>query len=79
MKITRTATREEWLAERLDLLAEEKAASRQLAMAREGFGLRCRRRCHAEHLPVPRSDAVGPAALHQRMALARHVWGTGST
>jgi predicted dithiol-disulfide oxidoreductase (DUF899 family) len=29
MKITRTVSREEWLAARLDLLAKEKAASRQ--------------------------------------------------
>jgi predicted dithiol-disulfide oxidoreductase (DUF899 family) len=35
MKITRTASREEWLAERLDLLAKEKAASRQLAALAE--------------------------------------------
>jgi predicted dithiol-disulfide oxidoreductase (DUF899 family) len=35
MKITRTASREEWLAQRLDLLANEKAASRQLAALAE--------------------------------------------
>jgi predicted dithiol-disulfide oxidoreductase (DUF899 family) len=35
MKITRTASREEWLAGRLDLLAKEKAASRQLAALAE--------------------------------------------
>jgi predicted dithiol-disulfide oxidoreductase (DUF899 family) len=35
MKITRTASREEWLAARLDLLAKEKAASRQLAALAE--------------------------------------------
>ena len=31
MRISRIASRQEWLAERLDLLAKEKAASRQLA------------------------------------------------
>src|SRR5260370_39257342 len=35
MKITRIASREEWLAARLDLLAKEKAASRQLAALAE--------------------------------------------
>jgi predicted dithiol-disulfide oxidoreductase (DUF899 family) len=35
MKITRTASREEWLTARLDLLAKEKAASRQLAALAE--------------------------------------------
>ena len=40
------------------------------------FGLRCGRRCHAEHLPVPGPDPAGPPALHQRMAVARHVRGT---
>ena len=35
MKITHTASREEWLAARLDLLAKEKAASRQLALLAE--------------------------------------------
>jgi len=31
----------------------------------------------AQHLPVPRPDPARPAALHQRMALARHVRGIG--
>jgi predicted dithiol-disulfide oxidoreductase (DUF899 family) len=35
VKITHTASREEWLAARLDLLAKEKAASRQLATLAE--------------------------------------------
>ncbi len=35
MKISRIAPRQEWLAERLDLLAKEKAASRQLAALAE--------------------------------------------
>ncbi len=35
MNITRTGSREEWMAERLDLLAKEKAASRQLAALAE--------------------------------------------
>ena len=35
MNITRTGSREEWLAARLDLLAKEKAASRQLAALAE--------------------------------------------
>ncbi|MGH3525062.1 MAG: DUF899 family protein, partial [Mycobacterium sp.] len=35
MNISHTASREEWLAARLDLLAEEKAASRQLAVLAE--------------------------------------------
>ena len=43
------------------------------------FGLRCGCRCHAEHLPVPRCDSAGPAALHQPMAMARQLWGTGSS
>ncbi len=35
MKLTRTASREEWLAARLDLLAKEKAGRRQLAALAE--------------------------------------------
>jgi predicted dithiol-disulfide oxidoreductase (DUF899 family) len=35
MRISRIASRQEWLAERLDLLAKEKAASRQLAALAE--------------------------------------------
>src|SRR5260370_3275845 len=35
MKITHTASREEWLVARLDLLGKEKAASRQLAALAE--------------------------------------------
>lgn len=35
MKIAHTASRGEWLAARLDLLAKEKAASRQLAALAE--------------------------------------------
>ena len=35
MKISRIAPRQEWLAERLDLLAKEKAASLQLAALAE--------------------------------------------
>jgi predicted dithiol-disulfide oxidoreductase (DUF899 family) len=35
MNITRTASREQWLAERLDLLAKEKAAGRQMAALAE--------------------------------------------
>src|SRR5947208_12754268 len=35
MKITHTASHEEWLTARLDLLAKEKAASRQLAALAE--------------------------------------------
>jgi predicted dithiol-disulfide oxidoreductase (DUF899 family) len=35
MKIPHTGSRQEWLAARLDLLAKEKAASRQLAALAE--------------------------------------------
>lgn len=38
MNITRIASREEWLAQRLDLLAKDKAASRQLAALAEQRG-----------------------------------------
>ena len=35
MKISHTVSRDEWLAARLDLLAKEKAASRELAALAE--------------------------------------------
>jgi predicted dithiol-disulfide oxidoreductase (DUF899 family) len=61
VNITRTASREEWLAERLDLLVKEKAARRQLAALAE--------RRHA--LPAVAIDHFvrgGEKVLHTRSA-----------
>ena len=73
MNITRTASREEWLAERLDLLVKEKAARRQLAALAE------RRRALRAVAIDMNPDPAAPAARHQRMAMARHIWGVGSS